>query len=234
MKHDPLIVALDVPNWDEAYKLITQLGEQVTYYKVGLQLFTACGPRVVRHLADLNKKVFLDLKFKDIPNTVAESVASAAKIGAKMCNIHLDGGSHMIRAAVESAFRNHILLIGVTVLTSVVEDDLQKIGIRFSIEKQVELLASIAKDEEVPALVCGAPQIAPLLKRFGDFFTLVVPGTRSAGVAVNDQKQVMTPEAAIAAFGGRPNYLVIGREVTQAFSPFEAMIGLRNRLHLVF
>ncbi|MEI8337873.1 MAG: orotidine-5'-phosphate decarboxylase [bacterium] len=239
-KHDPLIVALDVPCWDKARNLVRDLGNQVGYYKVGLQLFVRCGPRIVQHLKDLNKKVFLDLKFKDIPNTVSESVASAARIGATMCNIHLDGTRPMIHAAVESGFAHKITILGVTVLTSVKEDnDLREIGVNFFdtnffIQKQVMLLASLAKDEEVQGLVCGAPQISSLKDRFGDFFTLVVPGTRSKGVATNDQNQVMTPEEAIATFRGNPDYLVIGREVTRPANgtPLQALMSLRERLDL--
>jgi orotidine-5'-phosphate decarboxylase len=214
-----LIVALDVNTTTEADGIVTAIGDSVQWYKVGKQLFTQAGPEAVRQLKDRGKKVFLDLKFHDIPNTVAQAVRSAADIGADMTNVHASGGRAMLEAAAQAAAERDTLLIAVTVLTSMNQDALTGIGIDATPEQQVVRLATLAQAAGVPGVVCSAHEINALRAACGPGFKLVVPGIRPAGSAHGDQKRVMTPAEATAAGA---DYIVVGRPITQASDPAAA------------
>ncbi|MCF7855467.1 MAG: orotidine-5'-phosphate decarboxylase [Candidatus Pacebacteria bacterium] len=217
--HTQLIVALDLDSLNDARKLVTDLGDSVTWYKVGKQLFTRYGPHAVTALKDMGKKVFLDLKFHDIPNTVAQAVRSAASLGADMTNVHAGGGPAMLRAAAESAQDCELILVAVTVLTSMDTDELHSVGVTVSPEKQVLRLARLAQNQGVHGVVCSGHEIAPLRQACGDRFVLVVPGIRPATSQHGDQKRVMTP--ADAARAGA-DYIVVGRPIRAAADPVAA------------
>jgi orotidine-5'-phosphate decarboxylase len=205
-----LIVALDVNTPEEGLALVDRIGDACTWYKVGKQLFTRYGPDIVRQLKERGKKVFLDLKFHDIPNTVREAVRSAAAIGADMTNVHASGGAAMLAAAAEGAKESDVLLIAVTVLTSMDEQELAGVGIAASPRDQVVRLAQLTEANGVPGVVCSALEIGPLREACGPDFVLVVPGIRPAGSSADDQKRVMTPGQA-AELGA--NFIVVGRPI---------------------
>jgi orotidine-5'-phosphate decarboxylase len=214
-----LIVALDVDTAEEGLELVDRIGDACTWYKVGKQLFTRFGPDMVRQLKERGKKVFLDLKFHDIPNTVREAVRSAAAIGADMTNVHASGGAAMLAAAAEGAKESNVLLIAVTVLTSMDEGELAGIGIADSPRNQVVRLAKLTQSNGVPGVVCSALEIEPLREACGKDFVLVVPGIRPAGSSTDDQKRVMTPAKA-AALGA--DFIVVGRPIRCADDPAAA------------
>ena len=218
---DRLIVALDVPNAAQARQIVQSLGEAVSTYKIGKQLFTAEGPQVVRDLVASGRKVFLDLKFHDIPNTVAEAVRSAAALGVSMLNVHASGGSKMLRAAVEAAAQSETkpLLLAVTVLTSMSDSDLQEIGVSGNAETQVLRLAALARKAGCGGLVASAREASELRRELGEGFAIVTPGIRPAGGDAGDQARVLTPSDAIRAGA---THLVVGRPVLQAPNPAEA------------
>jgi orotidine-5'-phosphate decarboxylase len=214
-----LIVALDVNTPEEGLALVDRIGDACTWYKVGKQLFTRYGPDIVRQLKERGKKVFLDLKFHDIPNTVREAVRSAAAIGADMTNVHASGGAAMLAAAAEGAKESDVLLIAVTVLTSMDEQELAGVGIAASPRDQVVRLAQLTEANGVPGVVCSALEIGPLREACGPDFVLVVPGIRPAGSSADDQKRVMTPGQA-AELGA--NFIVVGRPIRCAEDPAAA------------
>lgn len=223
MTTQPLVfVALDYSSAEDAWPLIRQLSPEQCGLKVGKELFTAAGPAFVRKLVAEGFKVFLDLKFHDIPNTVAKAVSAAADLGVYMVNVHASGGERMLRAAHEALQkRSHRpLLIAVTVLTSMTEDDLQGIGIGASVTEQVARLAQLTKSCGLDGVVCSAQEAEMLQRLCGADFALVTPGIRPAGSAAGDQRRVMTPTE--AAHQGI-QYLVIGRPITQAPEPAEAL-----------
>jgi len=224
---EKIIVALDAPDTAAAVKLADALGDAALWVKIGLQLFTAEGPDIVRLMKDRGYKVFLDLKFHDIPNTAREAVHSAVKLGADMSTIHLSGGQRMIREAVEAAADSPLLVLGVTVLTSFDEAELHGIGVNKTPAEQVENLVALGTSVGLRGVVCSPHEIAVLRARFGKALTIVTPGVRPAGASANDQQRVMTPEDAIKAGA---SYLVIGRPITGAPSPREAALQIAEEV----
>lgn len=219
-----LVIALDVPTAAEARNLVAAVGEAAVFYKVGKQLFTAEGPQVVRDLTAAGKKVFLDLKYHDIPNTVAGAIGEAAKLGVDMLTVHASGGGKMLRAAVEAAkARPGMAVLAVTVLTSLNDDDLDKIGVRGHVLDQVMRLAAIALADGCQGIVASAHEARQLRKEFGQEFLLVTPGVRPLGAAVGDQARVVTPAEAFAAGA---SHIVVGRPITGASDPAAAARGI--------
>ena len=220
-----LIIALDMSTAAEARKLVGAVGEAAVFYKVGKQLFTAEGPQVVRDLTAAGKKVFLDLKYHDIPNTVAGAVGEAAKLGVDMLTVHASGGGKMLRAAVEAAkARPGMAVLAVTVLTSLGDDDLDKIGVRGNVLDQVMRLAAIALADGCHGLVASALEARQLRDEFSDIhgndFLLVTPGVRPRGADVGDQSRVVTPAEAFAAGA---SHIVVGRPITGSSDPAAAV-----------
>jgi len=218
---DRLIVALDVPGAAQARQLVQSLGETVNTYKIGKQLFTAEGPHLVRELVSSGRRVFLDLKFHDIPNTVAEAVRSAADLGVAMLTVHASGGRKMLEAAAEAAAQSASkpLVLAVTVLTSLSDSDLQEIGVAGNVLTQVLRLGALARSAGCGGLVASAHEASELRRELGDGFAIVTPGVRPAGADVGDQARVLTPRDAIAAGA---TYLVVGRPIVKAADPAKA------------
>jgi orotidine-5'-phosphate decarboxylase len=214
-----LIVALDVPNARTAQDLVQQIGDAAAFYKVGLQLFAAEGPPVVRELIASGRKVFLDLKLHDIPNTVSHAVKSAVEIGAHMLTVHAGGGSDMLRAAVEAA-GGRLKVLAVTVLTSMNQEDLSQTGIPATIKDHVLHLAEMAQRAGCDAVVSSPLEIVALRKMLGPDFGIVIPGVRPAGSGFHDQQRVATPSQAIA---DGASHIVVGRPITQAQDPARAV-----------
>jgi len=212
-------VALDVPTDDAACKLIDDLGDAVRFYKVGLQLFTKYGIPLVERVKATGAKVFLDLKFHDIPNTVQHAVRSACEIGVDMTTIHLCGGGKMIAAAVTGAGADPVLLLGVTVLTSSSRETLQEVGVHGAVEDEVLRLAKLGAENGIRGVVASPQEITLLRQIFGKALKIVTPGVRPEWAAANDQQRMMTPHAAVAAGA---DYLVIGRPITAHASPKDA------------
>jgi orotidine-5'-phosphate decarboxylase len=224
-KHQ-LIVALDVPTAADARKIVVAVGDAAVFYKVGKQLFTAEGPLVVRELIAAGKKVFLDLKYHDIPTSVAGAVGEAAKLAADMVTVHASGGGKMLRAAVEAAkARPGMAVLAVTVLTSFDDDDLDKIGVRGHVLDQVMRLAAIALTDGCQGLVASAREARQLRAEFGNEFLLVTPGVRPPGAAAGDQARVVTPAEAFAAGA---SHIVVGRPITGASDPAAAVRGIMS------
>lgn len=218
----PIVVALDFPSEVQALELASHLNPQQCRVKVGKELFTRSGPKVVEGLHALGFEVFLDLKFHDIPNTTAMAVKAAAEMGVWMVNVHCSGGLKMMQACrevLELHQGNKPLLIGVTVLTSMEQSDLAGIGLDIAPAEQVARLARLAEQAGLDGLVCSA-QEASLLKQQWPAGRLVTPGIRPAGSAKDDQKRILTPAQAMQAGS---DYLVIGRPITQAADPAQAL-----------
>jgi len=212
-----LIVALDVSTAAAAQNIVAAVGDSAFTYKVGMQLYTAEGPRVVRDLVASGRKVFLDLKYHDIPNTVAGAVTEAGKLGVNMLTVHAAGGGRMLRAAVDAAkIYPGLMVLAVTVLTSLDGNDLEKIGIRGSVEDTVSRLASIALANGCQGVVASAREASTLRAELGTGFAIVTPGVRPAGTDVGDQVRVVTPEEAIASGA---THIVVGRPITEAADP---------------
>ncbi|RUO60213.1 orotidine-5'-phosphate decarboxylase [Pseudidiomarina insulisalsae] len=230
MKSSPLIfVALDYPDAQSAWPLVRQLDPQLCGVKVGKELFTSAGPQFVRELVERGFRVFLDLKFHDIPTTVAKAVKAAAELGVYMVNVHAAGGRRMLEAARAALAEREQrpLLIAVTVLTSMTADDLHELGLNVTPAEQVSRLARLTKSAGLDGVVCSAQEAEMLQEQCGNDFVLVTPGIRPAGSEQGDQKRVMTPEQA-ARQGIQ--YLVIGRPITQASSPAEALQQIQASL----
>jgi orotidine-5'-phosphate decarboxylase len=224
-----LIVALDVPNATQARQIVQSLSESVNTYKVGKQLFTAEGPQLVRDLVSSGRKVFLDLKYHDIPNTVAEAVRSAAELGVTMLNVHASGGSRMMKAAVEAAAQSATkpLVLAVTVLTSLSDADLQEIGVTGNALSQVLRLAALARYAGCGGVVASAREAKEIRREMGEGFAIVTPGIRPAGADVGDQSRILTPAEAIASGA---TYLVVGRPIVQAKDPIAAACGIMEEI----
>lgn len=225
----PIVVALDFPSEAQALALAERLNPQQCRLKVGKELFTRCGPKVVEGLHALGFEVFLDLKFHDIPNTTAMAVKAAAELGVWMVNVHCSGGLKMMQACrevLEQHNGNTPLLIGVTVLTSMEQNDLAGIGLDIAPQQQVLRLAGLAEQAGLDGLVCSA-QEAALLKKQWPAGQLVTPGIRPAGSAQDDQKRILTPTQAMRAGS---DYLVIGRPITQAADPAQALSDILAEL----
>ena len=222
-----LIIALDVDTLAEAAEIVDRVGPSVEWYKVGKQLFTRHGPAAVELLKGKGKKVFLDLKFHDIPNTVGQAVRSACALGADMVNVHVSGGPAMCRAAAEAGEAEGILLVGVTVLTSMNSAELSAVGVSDSPGAQVVRLARLGQACGLAGVVCSALEIPVIREACGDQFQLVVPGIRPSGADKGDQQRVMTPGEASAAGA---DFIVVGRPITQAPVPAEAAQAVLEEL----
>ena len=224
-----VIVALDFPRGDEALSLVDDLGEAGTFYKVGLQLYTAEGPNVVQALKDRGKRVFLDLKLHDIPNTVASGVRVASQLGVDFLTLHIVGGRAMLEAARDAAGETRLL--GVTVLTSLSAVDLEANWGRKnpSVEEEVGRLADLAAQYRIHGVVASPHEAASVRSRVGPEFLVVTPGIRPAGVGHDDQQRVATPSAAIAAGA---DYLVVGRSITRASDPEAALYSILTEVDL--
>jgi orotidine-5'-phosphate decarboxylase len=214
-----IIVALDFPATEPALALVRQLSPHRGLFKIGLQLYTAAGPEIVRAVRDLGGRVFLDLKLHDIPNTVAGAVESANSLGVEMLTVHLGGGRAMIEAAAGAA-APEMLLLGVTVLTSADATTLRETGVTSSVDEQVLRLARLGVESGIHALVASAQEVAPLRAAFAHGIRLVTPGIRPSGSAAGDQKRTMTPADAVKAGA---DFLVIGRPITGAKNPRAAL-----------
>lgn len=225
---DRVLVALDVESRDKAIALADALRAAVGGYKIGSRLFTAEGPSMVRTLTERGDKVFLDLKFHDIPNTVATAVAAATDLGVWMVNVHAGGGTAMMRAARDAAHEAAAkrgspppLVIAVTVLTSMNQQALREIGVVIELRDQVLRLAELTREAGLDGVVASPQETEQIRHRFGKDFTIVTPGIRggAAGAAKNDQERTMTPPEAIAAGA---SYLVVGRPIIAAPDPLAA------------
>ena len=225
-----LMVALDVPELNLALELVDRLGDQVEWYKVGKQLFTHYGPMVLKELKSCGRKVFLDMKFHDIPNTVAQAIRSAALIGADIINVHASGGPAMLAAAAEAGRETGKTVIAVTVLTSMDAEQLQALGIQATPAEQVLRLARLTQAAGLPGVVCSALEVPMLRREFGPNFLTLVPGIRPAGAAAGDQKRIMTPAQAAAAGA---NYIIVGRPIVAAPDPATAAQAVLAELHSV-
>lgn len=212
---DRLIIALDVGTRAEAISLALELAPFAGWMKIGLQLFTAEGPDLVRAIQETGASAFLDLKLHDIPNTVARAVESAAQLDVQMLTLHLSGGGEMIRAAVGAAPAS-LLLLGVTVLTSANAENLRAIGLSDDVHAHVARLAKLGVEGGIRGLVTSAHEISTIRRTFGTDVKLVVPGIRPAGSVPHDQKRTMTPAEAVAAGA---DYLVVGRAITGSSDP---------------
>lgn len=225
----PVIVALDYANARDALAFVDKVSPERCRLKVGKELFTAEGPQLVRELVRRDFDVFLDLKFHDIPNTVAKACAAAADLGVWMINVHTLGGSKMLQAAREAVAgsANQPLLIGVTILTSMGFDDLHEVGLPGEPMDNVERLAALAAQSGLDGVVCSPQEVSRLRQQLPENFQLVTPGIRPAGSAGGDQTRIMTPADAMTAGS---SYLVIGRPITQADDPMQALSDIEISL----
>ena len=223
---EKLIVALDFPSAQAAASAAEKLRGHVGMFKVGLELFAAEGPVLTRYLVAVGDKVFLDLKFHDIPNTVRAAARQAAQLGVNMLNVHASGGRKMLEAAREGAeegarriSRPRPLLVAVTVLTSLGDDDLGEMGVAGGAEETVLRLARLTRDAGLDGVVASPREVAALRGEFGRNFAIITPGIRPAAAAAADQVRVATPAAAVQAGA---DYLVVGRPITEAPDPVAA------------
>lgn len=228
----PIVVALDYPTMAQSIEMAKRLDPTQCRVKVGKELFTTSGPAILDALHSLGFDIFLDLKFHDIPNTVANAVSVAARAGVWMVNVHASGGRRMMETsanALQNIADNNTLLIAVTVLTSMDQSDLIEIGIDVTPEQHVKRLAALAKSSGMDGVVCSAQESAMLSADLGKDFVLVTPGIRPLGSAQGDQKRIMTPAQAMAAGS---HYLVMGRPITQASDPIAALMQANKTLIL--
>ncbi|HZD95354.1 MAG TPA: orotidine-5'-phosphate decarboxylase [Candidatus Sulfotelmatobacter sp.] len=212
---DRLIVALDVSTAAAAQKLVRQIGDAAGVYKVGLQLFTAEGPALVRDLVASGRRVFLDLKLHDIPNTVSHAVQVARELGAHMLTVHAGGGTAMLRAATEAA-DGRLNILAVTVLTSLTDEDMQETGISGRVVDQALRMAALAQNAGCQGIVSSPREALSIRKSLGEGFIIVTPGIRPAGTESNDQQRIATPSQAIA---NGASHIVVGRPITHADEP---------------
>lgn len=232
MNNDPkIIVALDYQDKSSALKLVRQLDPSLCKLKVGKELFTAAGPQFIEALTRLNFGVFLDLKFHDIPNTVAKACLAASDLGVWMLNVHASGGLEMMQAAQQAVQQSQAkpLLIAVTVLTSMSQEHLNKIGIKTDLATQVMNLAALSQQAGLDGVVCSALETKMLREKLGANFCLVTPGIRPAHIKQDDQCRVSTPADALK---NGASYLVIGRPITQAENPLKALIAINQECQL--
>ncbi|HLB88838.1 MAG TPA: orotidine-5'-phosphate decarboxylase [Terriglobales bacterium] len=213
-----MIIALDVGSSSAAQKIVAAVGDSALTYKVGMQLYTAEGPQVVRDLVASGRRVFLDLKYHDIPNTVASAVREAAALRVSMLTVHASGGGKMLRAATEAArsVNPALMVLAVTVLTSLDDNDLDKVGVRGRVVDQVLRLAALAIADGCHGVVASAQEASELRSELGHEFVIVTPGVRPAGAGHADQVRVVTPAEAIAAGA---SHIVVGRPITAAVDP---------------
>lgn len=228
-----VIVALDYAQGKQARELVARLEPEVCKLKIGKELFTREGPDLVREFTRQGYDVFLDLKYHDIPNTVARACEAAAELGVWMVNVHASGGGRMMKAASEALSAlgsQRPLLIAVTVLTSMGQDDLNELGVSSSPEQQVLRLADLARKSGLDGVVCSPREAAMIRSEIGGDFKLVTPGVRPAGVSTDDQVRVLTPADAIRAGS---DYLVLGRPVTKAVDPMAALSAIQREIAAV-
>ncbi len=231
--HDPkIIVALDFSSESEVLSLADRLTPELCRLKIGKELFTSTGPELVEKLQNKGFEIFLDLKFHDIPNTVASACRAAAKLGVWMMNVHALGGVNMMRAAREALDKqsNSPLLIAVTILTSMDEDSIRQVGLSGSPMSNVINLANLAYETALDGVVCSAREVKQLTENHKNDFLYVTPGIRMADDSVQDQQRVMTPDKAIEQGA---DYLVIGRPVTQADDPIAKLQEINNLIKTV-
>ena len=224
-----VIVALDYDNQDSALTLADRLDPTLCRLKVGKELFTAAGPSVVKKLTDRGFDIFLDLKFHDIPNTVAKAIGTAADLGVWMTNVHASGGSRMMSAARQAldSKGSDMLLLGVTVLTSMSVSDLEEVGVQGNASAQVLRLAELAKNSGLDGVVCSAQEAKLLKESLGQGFKLVTPGIRLADSAADDQRRIVTPADALELGS---DYLVIGRPITKSTDPIATLLEINRSL----
>lgn len=224
-----LILVLDAQSTAAVTPTLRQLQGTVRWAKIGLEMFTACGPDCVREVADLGFNIFLDLKLHDIPNTVAKAVESVSKLPIQMLTIHTSGGREMMQwaAKAQQTHAPNLLLLGVTVLTSTSAAGLHETGVPDSPEQQVLRLGQLAVDSGLRGLVCSPLEIAPLRSALPADITLVTPGIRPAGSKADDQTRIMTPAQAAQAGA---NFLVVGRPISQAPDPVAAAKGILGEI----
>ncbi|MDD5181132.1 MAG: orotidine-5'-phosphate decarboxylase [Gallionellaceae bacterium] len=229
MSDPKIIVALDYPNAQPALDLVARLEPSLCRLKVGKELFTAAGPQLVEQFMQRGFEIFLDLKFHDIPNTAAQACKAAAALGVWMVNVHALGGRKMMEAASEAVAQaaRPPKLIAVTVLTSMAQEDLYELGIAGTPADMVLRLATLARDSGLDGVVCSAQEAALLRQHCGSAFCLVTPGIRPADAAADDQSRIMTPRAALESGA---SYLVIGRPITQAADPLQALQGIAGQI----
>ena len=226
MTKDKIIVALDVARKEKALGLVNELRDQISFFKIGLQLYTAEGPEIAHAVLSAGAKVWLDLKLYDIPNTVARAVESANNLGVHMLTIHLSGGSEMIRAAT-AARANNMLLLGVTVLTSATEQTLREIGISAKVDDQVLRLARLGVEARIDGVVASPHEIKKLRAEFGDKIKIAVQGIRPTWAEPGDQKRFMAPRAALEAGA---DYIGIGRPITAHRNPRDAVAKILEEI----
>lgn len=221
-----LIVALDLDDLDLATELVRSLAREVGMFKIGKQLFTHAGPQAVRLIQDLGGEIFLDLKFHDIPNTVAKAAIEATRLGVKMFNVHASGSLEMMRLTVKEVERvsrqqklRRPIMLGVTVLTSLGQEDLQRLGVEHKIADQVVRLALLTKEAGMDGVVASPHEVADIRHACGQRFVIVTPGIRPAESQRNDQQRVMTPADAVRA---GVDYIVVGRPILEAQNPVMA------------
>jgi len=220
LTRERLIVALDLPDAEPARRLVERLRGRVGMFKVGSQLFTAAGPALVRELTAAGEKVFLDLKYHDIPNTVAGAVAAAGRLGVSLVDVHGLGGLAMMEAAVAALGASGTRLLAITVLTSHDGPSLEALGLEGSVTATVRRLALLARDARVHGVVASPHEVGLVREACGCDFLVVTPGIRPAGASANDQARAATPAAALAAGA---DYLVVGRPITEAADPVAAV-----------
>jgi orotidine-5'-phosphate decarboxylase len=225
-----LIVALDLDDLELATDLVRSLAQEVGMFKIGKQLFTHAGPQAVRLIQDLGGEIFLDLKFHDIPNTVAKAAIEATRLGVKMFNVHASGSLEMMRLTVKEVERvsrqqklRRPIMLGVTVLTSLGQDDLQRLGVEHKIADQVVRLALLTKEAGMDGVVASPHEVADIRRACGHRFVIVTPGIRPADGERNDQQRVMTPADAVRA---GVDYIVVGRPILEAKNPVMAARGI--------
>jgi orotidine-5'-phosphate decarboxylase len=224
-----LIVALDVSTAAAARKIVATVGDSAVTYKVGLQLYTAEGPQVVRELVSSGRQVFLDLKYHDIPNTVAAAVREAARLGIAMLTVHALGGQKMLRAATEAAAVNpQVRVVAVTVLTSMDEPELGQVGIQGGVLSEVMRLADLAASAGCHGVVASAREASEIRSHFGEDFLIVTPGVRPEGAGHGDQARVVTPAQAIAAGA---SHIVVGRPIIEAADPAQTARQILAQMH---
>ena len=229
MSDPKIIIALDYPSATPALALADKLQPSLCRLKVGKELFTATGPALLEQLMNRGFEIFLDLKFHDIPNTTAQACKAAAGFGVWMVNVHALGGRKMLEAAREAiaSSARQPKLIAVTLLTSMAQDDLAGIGINATPAEMVLRLATLARECGLDGVVCSAQEAALLRKQCGKDFCLVTPGIRPVQASLDDQLRVMTPQAALRAGA---SYLVIGRPITQAVDPLQALLDINKEI----
>jgi len=228
-KDPKIIVALDFDTAEKAIALVNQLSPELCRLKVGKELFTRTGPRLVREFINKGFDVFLDLKFHDIPNTVAKACVSAAELGVWMVNVHTQGGPTMLKAARDAInnCKNKPLLIGVTILTSLTDEDIHAVGLQGTAEQNVLRLAKLAEQCGLDGVVCSPMEVLTLRDQVNKNFKLVTPGIRPTGSSKDDQSRVMTPKTALKAGS---DYIVIGRPITQAKHPLAALQAILTEI----